>query len=97
MRNNHTPGPWKVGVSAENGIHCVDAIDPNDSGIIEICEVWGTVDDMCENAESTANLRLIVSSPDLYDVLKDIVENGYGMYAESQARRLLQKIEEGAA
>lgn len=55
-----TKGPWVVGVSADNGIHCVDA--ETAGGLIEICEVWGTDDDKEETSESKANARLIAEA-----------------------------------
>lgn len=68
----HTPGPWTVGTSSNNGIHCVDAIDPHRPGIIEICEVWGTYLDTEKDEMSLANACLIASAPELLEALLEI-------------------------
>lgn len=65
----HTPGPWTIGVSDDNQIHCVDGSDST-GGIIEICEVWGTLSDKEETEESRANARLIAASPEMLEALK---------------------------
>lgn len=64
--DKHTPGPWFVGVSADNHTHCVDAIDPTDEGTLEVCEVWGTEHDKTESETSKANAHLIATSPELF-------------------------------
>lgn len=68
-----TKGPWIVGKSQDNDIHCVDA--KNDKGhTIELCEVWGTERDTQETKESMANARLMASAPDLYEALAELDE-----------------------
>lgn len=66
--SGHTPGPWTVGISADNGIHCVDCED------VEICEVWGAVRDKVETEESAANARLIAAAPELLEALETAAE-----------------------
>ena len=63
--SKHTPGPWVVGISCENRIHCVDAFDNGE--LFEVCEVWGIDLDKIESEESRANARLISAAPDLLD------------------------------
>lgn len=65
----HTAGPWNVGTSSENGVHCVDAIDPHRPGIIEICEVWGTYADTEKDDMSLANAHLIAAAPTMLEAL----------------------------
>lgn len=65
----HTAGPWTVGTSSGNGIHCVDAIDPHRPGIVEICEVWGTFNDTEKDDMSLDNARLIAAAPELLEAL----------------------------
>lgn len=67
-----TPGPWRVGISVDNEIHCVDAEDQF-GGVTEIAEVWGTVADKEETSESRANARLIAAAPDLYHALDNLL------------------------
>lgn len=69
----HTPGPWTVGTSSENGVHCVDAIDPHRPGIVEICEVWGTYADIEKDDMSLANAHLISAAPDLLEAIQPFI------------------------
>lgn len=62
-----TPGPWRTGLSADNGIPSVKAIDPKDGMRFEVCEVWGEDRDTVETPVSRANARLIAAAPDLYE------------------------------
>lgn len=61
VAGSHTPGPWSVGVSAENGLPCVDGIDPKDGSLFEICEVWVEEYDLEITEMSNANARRIVA------------------------------------
>lgn len=79
----HTKGPWTVGVSGYNGIHCVDA--RSKTGTIEICEVWGTGDDKIENDECRANAHLISAAPDLLDALDGAIK-AYDYVSTQNAR-----------
>ena len=94
MTSLHTPGPWRVGVSADNGIHCVDGADGN-GGVVEICEVWGTEDDKVENLQPRANTRLIAAAPELLDALTALVLNidagGASVNAMKDARAAIAK------
>ena len=56
--DKHTPEPWDIGVSADNGLPCVDKVG---SVFVEICECWGGVDDKEETEQSQANARRIVA------------------------------------
>ena len=56
--DKHTPEPWDIGVSADNGLPCVDKVG---SVFVEICECWGEVDDKEETEQSQANARRIVA------------------------------------
>lgn len=69
----HTAGPWTVGTSSVNGVHCVDAIDPHRPGIIEICEVWGTFTDTVKDYMSLANAHLISASPELLEAIQPFI------------------------
>lgn len=57
--SEHTKEPWVVGVSADNGLPCVDSTDSTQP--IEICEVWGVVDDKVADETALANARRIVA------------------------------------
>lgn len=61
VAGSHTPGPWKVGESADNGLPCVDGIDPKDGSLFEICEVWGEESNISITEMSIANARRIVA------------------------------------
>lgn len=61
VAGSHTPGPWKVGESADNGLPCVDGIDQKDGSLFEICEVWGEERDISITEMSIANARRIVA------------------------------------
>lgn len=66
-----TPGPWVIGVSADNFIHCVDATG-RDGRLLEVCEVWGSEDDKKEDSESRANAALIAKAPEMAELLNEI-------------------------
>ena len=66
------PGPWVIGTSSRHGVHCVDAVDPKDGLLFEVCEVWGIDDNAEETEHSWANARLIAAAPDLLDALQVI-------------------------
>lgn len=72
MTSKHTPGPWKVGISVDHGIHCVDA-QSDSHPVIEVCEVWGTECDIEETSESRANAHLIATAPELLEALTNLV------------------------
>ena len=96
MGIKHTPGPWVVGMSSDNGIHCIDAIDPKDGKRFEVCEVWGIDHDKTECEISKANARLISSAPDLLEALEDLMEAvkdhyAAGGYEWKQARAAIAK------
>lgn len=98
----HTAGAWTVGTSSDNGIHCVDAIDPHRPGIIEICEVWGTYSDTEKDDMSLANARLIAAAPELLESLQDlkcelILSNVDSDYIESHFRKVIDKAEAAIA
>lgn len=84
MSAGHTPGPWLVGISGNNAIHCVDARRPEDDELIEICEVWGTYKDTEETDVSHANARLIAAAPELLEALEECASD---LEAEIEARR----------
>lgn len=94
----HTPGPWGVGFSADNNIHCVDARD-SEGLFFEVCEVWGVKSDKIEEPESHANARLIAAAPELLEALQALLAplgpSGYvlpaGAGATAMARRAIAK------
>lgn len=65
------PGPWTIGESSRHGIHCVDAVDPKDGLLFEVCEVWGIDHKTEETQRSMANARLIAAAPELLSLLKE--------------------------
>jgi hypothetical protein len=64
-----TPGPWtawksREGESRNRRVHIVGT----ESGLSQICEMWGG------DEEDEANARLIAAAPDLLAALKDVAE-----------------------
>lgn len=68
------PGPWTIGVSTRHGIHCVDAVDPKDGLLFEVCEVWGIDHNAEETQRSMANAQLIAAAPDLLEALAGLYD-----------------------
>ncbi|MBO1080870.1 hypothetical protein [Roseomonas haemaphysalidis] len=57
-----------------NGILCVDAIDPADGRMFELCEVWGQDDARSVTCMAEANARLIAAAPDLLAALEALLD-----------------------
>ena len=75
--SGHTPGPWNF--SNENnslghgGGIAIDAIDPADHQLFEVCEVWGIDDYSKIDSRAEANARLIAAAPELLEALQGFV------------------------
>ena len=69
-----TPGPWLLLTSADYGIPAVKGFDPKDGKRFEICECWGEDNDVSTTEMSRANAALIAAAPDMYAVLKELIE-----------------------
>lgn len=67
------PGPWTIGVSTRHGVHCVDAVDPKDGLLFEVCEVWGIDHNAEETHRSKANARLIAAAPELLEACQALL------------------------
>lgn len=96
MEQKHTPGPWKVGESADNGLPCVDGIDPKDGSIFEICEVWGEENDLEITEMSIANARRIVACVNACaGVPTELLEEYPSPFSEMRSQRdmLLEALE----
>jgi hypothetical protein len=61
MKNEHTPGPWRIGNATE--VHA-----PDGARIVMCCQ---THDD-AESDHSEANARLIAAAPDLLDAAMEM-------------------------
>lgn len=75
MNTKWTPGPWVLIDSPDNddAAHCVDAIDPKDGVIFEVCAVWGEGRFEARTEMSLANAHLIAAAPDLYEALESSI------------------------
>lgn len=90
-----TPGPWVVGQS-ENHTACVDAVDPADGKLFELCEVFGENHYRTITETSIANATLIAAAPELLDALDslkcELILSDVDMdYIESHFRPWLDK------
>jgi len=91
--SKHTAGPWFIGVSSDDDqIHCIDAFDiSRGRGNLEVCKVWGTVNDTEESDQSKANARLIAAAPELLEALEVVLNAGRGT-----SRRIILDAEDEA-
>lgn len=91
------PGPWGIGTSSRHGVHCVDAVDPKDGLLFEVCEVWGIDENTEETERSWANARLIAAAPDLlgeHEEWAALIGSVYVMIQQGDAEGALSIIHE---
>lgn len=87
-------GPWTIGESSRHGIHCVDAVDPKDGLLFEVCEVWGIDHHAEETQRSMANARLIAAAPALLEFIMEWLDQQVtdNNYMTSKARTVIAKV-----
>lgn len=71
--NNYENWNWAVGVSADNGLPCVDAACPETGRVFEVCEVWGESDDKEVTTLSMGNAHVLAAAKELHEALEEIV------------------------
>ena len=89
MDSKFTKGKWEVCGNTEDGI-LISALHPHNR---DIATVWKYDNDFLENLEMQANAKLIASAPEMFDMLKLILnERVSNHYFKIQ--QLLTKITE---
>lgn len=65
----------EAGRPTDGAPFCIDGMCNIDGERFEVCSVWGVDSDVVSCEQSTANLNLFLSSPDMYEMLEFISEN----------------------
>jgi hypothetical protein len=89
--SKHTPGPWMVfPKESKTRIYCDDTL----GSLVADCHTskWFCI---LPKSQTEANARLIAASPEMYDLLHEILSNE-GMNADTLGKinNLLNKIEQ---
>jgi hypothetical protein len=95
----HTPGPWRAVAGGFVQAPREHAVDPTQNHDLDIARVYG--DELFFAGQHKANASLIAAAPDMYDVLRAVVDiNGSTRGARGvldelkhRARAVLARIE----
>lgn len=84
----HTPAPWwpskepkSLWLASENPYNpnpclmAIDAVDPRDGKLFEVCAVWGINASDEDSETAQANIRLIAAAPKMFEALKLLQTN----------------------
>lgn len=58
--------------SANPCLMAIDAVDPRDGELFEVCAVWGVNASDEDSETAQANIRLIAAAPKMFEVLKSV-------------------------
>ena len=107
MKNEHTPGPWKIQAKKSNGIIDEDqalaiVCDNNDTASWDVAAVWLDAGNEHGGIAASANASLIAAAPDLLAALENVMrEAGASPYVSRNtydaARTAIAKAKGGAA